>query len=92
MIILMVVFDKQTGELMNIAYNFTANSMGWAYLAITLIFFFVMIYIAVSKIGRLRLGGCKARPEFGTLTWIAIAVYQLFWMLLQLVIPLLRRG
>ena len=27
-----------------------------------------------------------------TLTWIAIAVYQLFWMLLQLVIPLLRRG
>ncbi len=72
MIILMVVFDKQTGELMNIAYNFTANSMGWAYLAITLIFFFVMIYIAVSKIGRLRLGGPKARPEFATLTWIAM--------------------
>lgn len=72
MIILMVVFDKQTGELMNIAYNFTANSMGWAYLAITLVFFFVMIWIAVSKIGRLRLGGPKARPEFATLTWIAM--------------------
>ena len=27
-----------------------------------------------------------------TLTWMAVAVYQLFWMLLQLVVPLLRRG
>ncbi len=27
-----------------------------------------------------------------TLTWMAVAAYQLFWMVLQLVLPLLRKG
>ena len=72
MILLMVIFDKQTGALMNDLYNFTAYNFGWAYLAITLIFLFVILYIAFSKLGRIRLGGPKARPEFKTMTWIAM--------------------
>lgn len=72
MILLMVIFDEQTGALMNDLYNFTAYNFGWAYLAITLIFLFVILYIAFSKLGRIRLGGPKARPEFKTMTWIAM--------------------
>lgn len=72
MIVLMVVFDKATGEIMQTLYNFTGNQLGWAYLVITFVFFLFLLWLAFSKFGRIRFGGPKARPEFKTVTWIAM--------------------
>jgi glycine betaine transporter len=57
---------------MTAAMDWVAQSVGWSYLVVTLGCIALLIYIAVSRFGRIRLGSDDARPEFSTWSWLAM--------------------
>jgi choline/carnitine/betaine transport len=57
---------------MTAAMDWVAQSVGWSYLVVTLGCIGLLIYIAVSRFGRLRLGAQDAKPEFSTWAWLAM--------------------
>lgn len=51
---------------------FIAGSLGW-FMVLSVSFFLIFtVYIALSKLGQVRLGGPDARPEFPTFAWVAM--------------------
>lgn len=53
-------------------FSFTTQYFGWFYLISVFIIIVFLIGLAVSKYGRIRIGGKDARPEFKFFTWIAM--------------------
>jgi choline/carnitine/betaine transport len=52
--------------------DWVAQSVGWSYLVVTLGCIALLVYIALSRFGRIRLGADDARPEFSTWSWLAM--------------------
>ena len=48
------------------------RSFGWVYLIATTFFIFFLLFLAMSRFGRIRLGRDEDRPEFSTLSWWAM--------------------
>ncbi|MDQ0867469.1 BCCT family transporter [Arthrobacter globiformis] len=57
---------------MTAAMDWVAQSVGWSYLVVTLGCIGLLIYIAISRFGRIRLGAQDAKPEFSTWAWLAM--------------------
>lgn len=52
--------------------NFVASSFGWYYMMIMSLVLAVSIFLIFSPYGKLRLGKDTDRPQFSTVTWIAM--------------------
>lgn len=63
--------DSLSG-VMTAAMDWVARSVGWSYLLVTLGCIGLLLYIAISRFGRIRLGADDARPEFSTWSWLAM--------------------
>ena len=50
----------------------TIESTGWLYVLATTGFVVLMLYLALSRFGRIRLGRDDERPEFSTGSWISM--------------------
>ncbi|MFJ9552331.1 BCCT family transporter [Nocardiopsis sp. NPDC101807] len=57
---------------MNSALNRITSGFGWAYLLLPLLLLVLLVGLAFSRYGRIRLGDDGDRPEFATHTWIAM--------------------
>lgn len=66
------VSPESLGGTMTTAMNWVAESVGWSYLVVTLGCIALLIYIAFSRFGTIRLGADDARPEFSTWAWLAM--------------------
>ncbi|WP_339195700.1 BCCT family transporter [Solibacillus sp. FSL R5-0449] len=53
-------------------FNLTTDYFGWFYLLSVFIIIVFLLVLAISKFGKIRLGGKDARPEFKFHTWIAL--------------------
>ena len=51
---------------------FVFESVGWLYLVLCTGFLVLSIYLALGPYGRIRLGPDDSRPEFSTLSWLAM--------------------
>lgn len=45
---------------------------GWFFTGVVNIYLLFVVYLAFSKLGKIRLGGKDAKPEFGRLSWFAM--------------------
>jgi glycine betaine transporter len=54
------------------AFDFTTYAFGWFYLLSVLLFVLFCLFLAISKYGRIRLGGNDERPEYSFFTWIGM--------------------
>jgi choline/glycine/proline betaine transport protein len=52
--------------------SFVTESIGWWYILIVTLFVVFAFYVALSKIGNIRLGADDDRPEFSTGAWFAM--------------------
>lgn len=59
-------------SVMTTSMDWVARSVGWSYLVVTLGCIALLIYIAISRFGHIRLGSDDARPEFSTWSWLAM--------------------
>ncbi|WP_243638095.1 glycine betaine uptake BCCT transporter [Rubrobacter taiwanensis] len=54
------------------ALSFVTETFGWVYLIATTLFIVFMLFLAISRFGRIRLGKDGDRPEFSTAAWLAM--------------------
>jgi choline/glycine/proline betaine transport protein len=66
------VFAKQMETGFGWLQNFVVDNFGWFYIIAVAAFLLFVIYIAISRYGKLRLGGDDEQPEFSYFTWFAM--------------------
>ena len=60
------------GEIFDDAFNFVNENFGWFYILAANLFIIVVLFLALSKYGNIRLGGVDADKEFSDVSWIAM--------------------
>lgn len=60
------------GNSMASVMNWAAGSIGWTYLLVTLGCILLLVYLAFSRFGGIRLGKDEDRPEYSTWAWLAM--------------------
>ncbi len=82
---LTLAFPQKAGELMNASKGATLETFDWLFAATPLIVFAFCLFLCISPLGRIRLGGQDAVPEFGRISWVAmlfaagVGVGFMFW-------------
>ena len=67
-----VFFTENLGKVTTSSLNWVTGSFGWLYLVVSLGILIFLIFLAFSPFGDMRLGKDTDRPEFGTITWLAM--------------------
>ncbi|QHJ70594.1 glycine betaine uptake BCCT transporter [Planococcus halotolerans] len=62
------IFEEATGNIR----SFINTAFGWYYLVIMAVLLILVFVIIVSPYGKIRLGKDRDRPEFSTITWMAM--------------------
>ncbi|MGE4442792.1 MAG: BCCT family transporter [Desulfomicrobium sp.] len=73
-IALTLLFRDQSAELFQSLLDGIGNTFGWFYILAANFFVIVMILIASSEYGKIRIGGPDALPEFSTFSWYAMLI------------------
>jgi len=71
-ILLTLMFKDDAGELSKTALAGMTGTMGWFLVLVSNVFIIAALYFALSRFGRIRIGGDDAVPEFTTLAWYAM--------------------
>ncbi|WP_205761965.1 BCCT family transporter [Arthrobacter mobilis] len=66
------ISPQSLGDVMTASMNWTAASLGWSYLVVTLLCILLMLYLGFSRFGDIRLGSSTDRPEHSTWAWLAM--------------------
>lgn len=66
------VFTENLATVTTSSLNWLTASFGWLYLVVTLGLLIFLAFLAFSGCGRLRLGHDDDRPEFHTISWLAM--------------------
>lgn len=66
------ISPESLGGVMTGAINWSAESIGWSYLVVTLGCILLLVYLAFSRFGTVRLGTDDSRPEYSTWAWLAM--------------------
>lgn len=67
-----VFFTDNLNTVTTASLNWVTGSFGWLYLVVTLGILVFLVFLAFSPFGEIRLGKDSDRPEFGTITWLAM--------------------
>ncbi|MDQ3664216.1 MAG: BCCT family transporter [Actinomycetota bacterium] len=60
------------GSALRQASSLVIDSLGWAFLLLTMGFLIFALYLAFSRYGKIRLGGPDEKPEFGLFAWFCM--------------------
>ena len=55
-----------------VLFDFLIPNFGWVFILSSFGFLSFSVYLAASRYGRIRLGGDDERPEFSTVSWVAM--------------------
>ncbi|MGI8740786.1 MAG: BCCT family transporter [Gammaproteobacteria bacterium] len=67
-----VVFPRNLAAVATAALDYVMTSFGWVYIISTFGFLIFVLYLACGRYGGIRLGKDSDRPEFSTLSWLAM--------------------
>jgi choline/carnitine/betaine transport len=67
-----VLFTENLNKVTSASLNWVTGSFGWLYLVITLGILVFLVFLAFTPYGNTRLGKDTDRPEFNTVTWLAM--------------------
>lgn len=67
-----VLFTENLNAVTTASLNWVTGSFGWLYLVVTLGILIFLVFLAFSPYGDVRLGKDSDRPEFNTITWLAM--------------------
>lgn len=56
----------------NLVQKTIAHNAGWFYILVVNLFLAFIVFLLFSKMGKIRLGGKEAKPDFSTLSWFAM--------------------
>ena len=55
-----------------VLFSYLIPNFGWVFILSSFGFLAFSVYLAASRYGRIRLGGDDERPEFSTVSWVAM--------------------
>ena len=67
-----LIFPAQTNALLTAAKSFTLESFDWLFAITPVLVFVFCLGLGASPLGRIRLGGAQANPDFKLHSWIAM--------------------
>lgn len=67
-----VFFTDNLSKVTTSSLNWVTGSFGWLYLVVSLAILIFLVFLAFSPFGDMRLGKDSDRPEFGTVSWLAM--------------------
>ncbi|WP_082570362.1 BCCT family transporter [Mycobacterium sp. Root135] len=67
-----VFFTENLSTVTTASLNWVTGTFGWLYLVVSLGILIFLVFLAFSPFGDTRLGKDDDRPEFGTITWLAM--------------------
>jgi len=73
-IVLTVIFREQSAAFFQNVLDGIGNTFGWLYILAANFFVIVMVLIAMSDYGKIRIGGPDALPEFSTFSWYSMLI------------------
>jgi choline/glycine/proline betaine transport protein len=71
-IISTLMFKEQAASVADSALELISSTFGWFFILAANMFILAALYFAFSKLGRIRIGGKDAQPEFSTPAWYAM--------------------
>ncbi len=71
-VLITLLFQGQATEFFGWLRPFLTSTFDWFFLSATNIFVLFCLFLIVSPMGKIRLGGKEARPEYGYLGWFAM--------------------
>ncbi len=71
-IALTLIFKEQAETFFADLQDAVAENADWFFILAINIFFVFLLYLALGRFGKLRIGGQNAKPEFKTLSWFAM--------------------
>ncbi|WP_237212021.1 BCCT family transporter [Rothia nasimurium] len=83
--LLMMIFPTAMSDGISVISDFIITYLGWVYTLGIAIFFFFLIYMAMSRFGRIKIGDDDAEPEYSGLAWFGmlfaagVGAVLLFW-------------
>lgn len=83
--LLMMIFPTAMSDGIGVISNFIITYLGWVYTLGIAIFFFFLIYMAMSRFGRIKIGDDDAEPEYSGIAWFGmlfaagVGAVLLFW-------------
>lgn len=86
---LLAGFSEPAGEVLGKIFNFTTGPLGFTYIWFFIVMAGVLVWLAFGKYGKVRMGGPDAKPEFKTISWIAmffcsgIGTSLLYWATIE---------
>ncbi len=69
---LTLAFQEQTGPLFTDLRNWLTSTLDWFFLSAANIFVLLCLFLIVSPLGKVRLGGKDAKPDYGYPGWFAM--------------------
>ncbi|MBD3224644.1 MAG: BCCT family transporter [Caldithrix sp.] len=73
-IALTLIFNEQSAAFFEKTLKSIGDTFGWLYILSANFFVIVMILIAGSRFGKIKIGGPDALPEFSTFSWYAMLI------------------
>jgi len=86
---LLAALAEPAGKVLGKIFNFTTGPLGFTYIWFFLIMAGVLVWLAFGKYGKVRMGGPDAKPDFKTISWIAmfccsgIGTSLLYWATIE---------
>lgn len=85
----MAAFSDSAGNVLGKIFSFTTGPLGFLYIWFFIVMAGVLVWLAFGKYGKVRMGGPDAKPEFKTISWIAmffcsgIGTSLLYWATIE---------
>ena len=71
-VIITLALQEQVGDLFSATFSFLTGNMGWFFLLAANIFVLLAIVLIFTPLGRVRIGGADAKPDFSYAGWFAM--------------------
>jgi choline/carnitine/betaine transport len=80
-----IISPSSVSEVASAAFSWTTTSLGWLFNAVATVVLVVLLWLALSRYGKIPLGKDGESPEFSTFSWVAmlfaagLGIGVLFW-------------
>lgn len=71
-VVLGALYPDKTGEIANSALGWVISRFGWFFILAVAFFVAFTLFLALSRYGRIPLGKAGEKPEFSTVSWVAL--------------------
>ncbi|MGB8665814.1 MAG: BCCT family transporter [Serratia inhibens] len=71
-VVLTMAFHNQVEPIFNSVLNWLTTNLSWFFLSVGNIFVILCLALVLSPLGKVRLGGTLARPDYSYLTWFSM--------------------